>query len=51
MEEYNFSVTKRNLIKDLENFLETRNLKPKIRNIIKEELNRFKELNEMDSDY
>lgn len=47
----NFSATKRELIKDVENFLKTRKLKPKVLNIVNEEFTRFKELNEFDSDY
>lgn len=51
MEELNFSPTKRDLIKNVEKFLEERKLKSKILSIVKEELTRFKELNEFDSDY
>lgn len=47
----NFSTTKRELLKEVGRLLESRKLKEKLHNIIQEEFERFKNLNEFDSDY
>ena len=51
MEEKNFPLSKKILIKKVDEFLLKRNLNPKVEKLTKEELKRFKELNQMDSEY
>ena len=51
MEELSFSGPKRELISKIEDFLSKRKLNPKVHTIVKEELERYKELNEMESEY
>lgn len=51
MEEQSFSAPKRELISKIEDFLSKRKLNPKVFTIVQEELDRYKELNEMESEY